>query len=217
MLKQLLFIIGLLTSSVANAELAAPLPAQTEVNTQQADSNTVIHDELRAILTGIENAINTEKYVDLKTFFSKDLRVTTVSQEIINTHAGIDAFFNEKFGKGGYLKTLKIKLNPDELTHLYDDANNPTWGLVYGAGTENYQLSDGRFLPLKTRWTATLKKESDGKWRILALHIGTNFFDNPIYNEMKQKLTYMAIVALILGLILGPIIMRLAGYRKVKT
>ena len=63
------------------------------------------------------------------------------------------------------------------------------------------------FFPMKTRWTATVIKDTDGKWRILALHIGTNFLDNPLLTEVEDAVkSYMirgAIGGVVVGLILG--------------
>ena len=100
------------------------------------------------------------------------------------------------------------------LTELYGDPANPTWGLVYGGGVENYQLSDGRFLPMKTRWTATVVKEADGKWRILALHIGANFYDNPIFAAVKDSTKHYAAGGLVAGLLLGGLGMLLLHRKK---
>ena len=188
MLKKLL-LVCLLVSSTSFATTEEP--------------NHGIHEELRGLLQGIETAINAEKYGDLKQYFDEKLKVTTINQNLISTPDGIDAYFKEWFGKGGYLKKLDIKLNPDALTDLYGDPANPSWGLVYGSGTENYQLVDGRNLAMKTRWTSTVFKEADGKWRILALHIGTNFYDNPIFAAVKDSTKYYAVGGLVLGLLLG--------------
>lgn len=193
MLKQCLLIVFLLINSSVYAADDVP--------------NQAIHAELRSLLQGIETAVNSEKYGDLKAYFDEQFHVTTINQNVITTPEGIDAYFKEWFGKGGYLKKLDLKLNADALTHLYGDPANPSWGLVYGGGVENYQLTDGRFLPMKTRWTATVIKESDGKWRILALHIGANFYDNPIFNAVKDATKYYAAGGLVVGLILGAILM----------
>ena len=178
------------------------------------EPNLAIHQELRGLLQGIEKAINAEKYGDLKQYFDESLKVTTINQNVITTPDGIDAYFKEWFGQGGYLKKLEIKLTPDALTELYGDPANPTWGLVYGGGVENYQLSDGRFLPMKTRWTATVVKEADGKWRILALHIGANFYDNPIFAAVKDSTKYYAAGGLVAGLLLGGLGMLLLRRKK---
>lgn len=189
MLKRLLILVLLLIGGTAYA-------AEDSINSE-------IHQDLRALLTGVETAVNSEKYADLKPFFDEKLRVTTINQQVISTPDGIDAYFKDWFGKGGYLKKLDIKLTPDALTQLYGDPANPSWGLVYGAGTENYQLVDGRNLAMKTRWTATVVKEPDGKWRILALHIGANFYDNPIFAAVKSSTKYYAAGGLTVGLLLG--------------
>lgn len=181
------------------------------------EPNHAVHQELRGLLQGIETAINTEKYGDLKQYFDEKLHVTTINQNVVTTPDGIDAYFKEWFGPGGYLKKLEIKLNPDALTQLYSDHENPSWGLVYGGGVENYQLTDGRFLPMKTRWTATVIKEPDGKWRILALHIGANFYSNPIFDAVKDSTKYYAAGGLALGLLLGSLVMFFLRRKKAKN
>lgn len=197
MLKRFLVVVLLLAANSVYAEDAqaitvpAPLSADGKQIVAMEPQTEAIHEELRALLQSIETAINSEKYGDLKPYFSQKLRVTTINQNVINTPDGIDAYFKEWFGEGGYLKKLDIKLEADALTELY------------GAGVENYQLTDGRFLPMKTRWTATVVKEADGKWRILALHIGANFYDNPIFDAVKDSTKYYAVGGLVAGLLLG--------------
>jgi hypothetical protein len=114
------------------------------------------------------------------------------------------------------LVKLNIKLNADALTELYGEPDNPNWGLVYGSGIENYQLTDGRKLDMKTRWTATVVKEADGKWRILALHIGANFYDNPIFAAVKESTKYYAAGGLAIGLMLGALGMGFLRRKSIK-
>ena len=170
------------------------------VSAVSAEENSNIHNELRALLKGIETAVNTEKYGNLKQYFHKNLRVTTVNQNTIESYEGIEKYFDEWFGEGGYLVSLKMTLTPDALTELYA---NKTMGIVRGSGIEKYKLTDGRDLELKTRWTATVIKNSDSKWRILSLHLGTNFYDNAIYNEMSEQLKKWGIIGSIFALLFG--------------
>ena len=79
--KQLLLILFLLAVGSANAELVAPSTAS--VDASQTESNAAIHAELRDLLLGIETAINTEKYGDLKQYFDAKLHVTTINQNLI--------------------------------------------------------------------------------------------------------------------------------------
>ena len=170
------------------------------VSAVSAEENSNIHNELRALLKGIETAVNTEKYGNLKQYFHKNLRVTTVNQNTIESYEGIEKYFDEWFGEGGYLVSLEMTLTPDALTELYA---NKTMGIVRGSGIEKYKLTDGRDLELKTRWTATVIKDSDSKWRILSLHLGTNFYDNAIYNEMSEQLKKWGIIGSIFALLFG--------------
>ena len=168
---------------------------------EEADHST--HEELRNLLHGIEQAINSEKYDDLAPYFHNKAIITTINQEVLSSPAEIHPYFTKWFGPGGYLKKLEMSLSPDVLTEFYADKN---LGVVRGSGNESYVLSDGRFFPMKTRWTATVIKDTDGKWRILALHIGTNFLDNPILSKAEESLIYAAGGGMAGGVILGGIV-----------
>jgi ketosteroid isomerase-like protein len=167
------------------------------------EPDQAIHDELRGLLTGIEEAINTQRYADLPQYFTEHARLTPITQEVLSSRADIEPYFNKWFGPGGYLKSLRMKLNADAITELYADN---TVGIVRGSGDEDYVLSDTRTFPMKTRWTATVIKDTDGKWRILSLHIGTNFLDNPILSVAEASAKYMAAGGVIAGLLLGLLI-----------
>jgi ketosteroid isomerase-like protein len=168
------------------------------------EQDQVIHEELRGVLNGIEEAVNAEEYGELAQYFHENLLITTINQEVISTRSEIEPYFDRWFGPGGYLKTLRMSLVADDLTEFYADKNI---GIVRGSGDEDYVLSDTRFFPMKTRWTATVIKDTDGKWRILTLHIGTNFLDNPILTVAENSAKYFgaggAGAGLLLGLLIG--------------
>lgn len=162
-----------------------------------------IHEELRGVLGGIQNAVNTQHYEQLAQYFDKNMKVTTSNQEVLSSHEDITKFFNFWFGPGGFLKKVEMKLDADALTEFYA---NKTIGIVRGSGVENCYLSDSRFFPMKTRWTATVIKDDDGKWRILTLHIGINFLDNPVLNVAKESANYFGIIGAVAGLLIGLLI-----------
>jgi len=176
---------------------------------QEADQ--AIHEELRAVLTGIEKAVNSEEYGSLAQYFHENLTITTINQEVISTRAEIEPYFDKWFGPGGYLKKLRMSLEADELTEFYADK---TFGIVRGSGEEDYVLSDSRSFPMKTRWTATVIKDTDGSWRILTLHIGTDFLNNPILSVAEESTKYVGIVGGAGGLVVGAMIMFLLGRRQ---
>lgn len=133
-----------------------------------------IHEELRAVLATMQNAINAGKFDDMLPVISPDVRATPITQEVISKRDEVSGYFKRWFGPGGFLKSLQMTLTADALTELSADK---TWGLVRGSGQERYTLADGRLYDMKTRWTAVVQKEADGKWRLRGIHIGTDFLD----------------------------------------
>ncbi len=174
--------------------LALPLFA---TDSSVGESDHEIHQELRGVLTTVEHAINTGTFDAMLPVISSDIRATTITQEMMSTRPEVSAYFKKWFGKGGFLKKLDMHFNADTLTELSPDK---TWGIVRGSGIENYTLSDGRFYPMKTRWTAVLRKEADGHWRLRAIHIGTNFLDNPILDDAKRAVVRYSIIGALIGL-----------------
>jgi ketosteroid isomerase-like protein len=170
-----------------------------------------IHEELRAVLATMQNAINNGKFDDMLPVVSEEIRATPITQEVISKREEVPAYFKRWFGPGGFLKSLNMTLTADALTELSDDK---TWGLVRGSGLEHYTLADGRIYDMKTRWTAVLQKEADGKWRLRGTHIGTDFLDNPILDDAKNKLWKLGLAGGGGGLLVGAILGFFVGRRK---
>ena len=170
-----------------------------------------IHEELRGILSTLQQSINDAKFDAMLPVISDRVMATTITQEIMSNRKEVSAYFSRWFGPGGYLKKLDMALNADALTELSPDKS---WGLVRGSGTEGYTLSDGRRYDMKTRWTAVVAKEPDGKWRLRAIHIGTNFLDNPILSEAERALWKVGIGAGLGGLLLGALAAFVLARRK---
>ena len=170
-----------------------------------------IHDELRGLLHGIEQAVNEERYGDLAPYFHQDMRVTTINQEVLASPGEIAPYFQRWFGPGGFLKKVDMTLTADALTRLDPEKR---YGMVTGSGLEKYMLTDGRSFDMKTRWTATLARSEDGKWRILALHIGTDFLDNPVLAAVEKSLVYFAAGGMAAGLVIGLLVMAFLRRRK---
>ena len=170
-----------------------------------------IHEELRAVLSTVQTAINEAKFDDMLPVISEQVRATTINQEVISIRGEVASYFNRWFGPGGYLKKLHMTLHPDALTELSADKS---WGLVRGSGVEQYTLADGRVFDMLTRWTAVMQKESDGKWRLSSIHIGTNFLDNPILTAAKSAARNVGIGAGAGGILAGGILGFFIGRRK---
>ena len=174
-------------------------------------TDDAIHDELRGLLSGIEAAVNEERYGDLARFFDDNARITTISQEFLASPGAIEPYFDHWFGEGGFIRKLDMKLKADALTEFYADK---TMGVVRGSGSEFYELADGRTYPMETRWTATVIKDADGKWRILTLHIGTNFLDNAVLSSAVATAKNYVLTAAGIGAAIGLILGLLLGRRR---
>ena len=159
-----------------------------------------IHQELRAILATVQSAINSGNYDAMLPVVSKDIRATPINQEVLSSPQDVSAYFKRWFGPGGFLKKLDMNFEADALAELSVDK---TWALSRGSGIERYTLADGRKYDLKTRWTATMAKETDGKWRLRAIHIGTDFLDNAILAEAKAAVWKVGWGAALGGLVVG--------------
>lgn len=184
--------------------LSANLSSATE-------PDQAVHEALRGLLQGIEKAITEERYADLAPFFSEGMQVTTINQEVLTKREDIAPYFQRWFGSGGFLKKLDIKLTADDLTRFDPDKK---YGTVIGSGLEKYILSDGRSFDMKTRWTATVIYDPDGQWRILTLHIGTDFLDNPILAKAESSLMLFAVGGAAGGLVIGLLLMAFLKRRK---
>ena len=169
------------------------------------EADHAIHEELRAVLSTIQTAINDAKFDDMLPVISEDIRATTINQEVISNRSELSTYFYRWFGPGGYLKKLHMTLRPDALTEL---ATDKSWGLVRGSGVETYTLSDGRVFDMQTRWTAVMQKDADSKWRLRSIHIGTNFLDNPILTAAKNAAVKVGLLCAGGGLLVGA----LSGY-----
>ena len=173
-----------------------------------------IHEELRGVLRTVESAINSGEFDKMLPVLSEQVRVTPVTQEFIPNKSEVIPYFTKWFGKDGYLAKLEMNLNADQLTEL---AADKSWGIVTGDGIEKYLLSDGRPYELHTRWTATMIKEADERWRLRAIHMGTNFLDNPILAGAERAVISITVAGAGGGLLVGLFFGWLFGRRKKKA
>lgn len=167
------------------------------------------HEELRALLKGVVAAMNSQKYEDLMPYFHEHLRVTTINQDVITRPEGLEPYFRDWIGPGKYVRDLKMQMEADDRTEFYGEGES-RFGVVRGSGVEDYNLTDGRRLDMRTRWTATVMKDK-GRWRILALHIGANFYRNPIVEEIQNKVKSYSVAAGLGGLLAGLVLGLLLG------
>lgn len=163
-----------------------------------------VHEALRALFRDAQVAVNEGRIDDLGPLVTPDFEATSLTQEVITGHDGVKRYFGEWFGPDKYMKSMRYELEADALTDLSPDKS---WGLVRGGGKEHYEANEGVDFDFRTRWTAVVERGDDGKWRIRAIHFGTNQLDNPVLTRVKDTLVRYGVigagVALALGALLG--------------
>jgi hypothetical protein len=98
------------------------------------------------------------------------------------------------------MRSMKMQLDADKLTEL---ASDKSWGLVRGKGLEHYEAKDGDQFDFVTRWTAVMVRSDDNKWRLRAIHFGTNHLDNPVLTKVRRTLVRDGVIAASLALVVG--------------
>jgi hypothetical protein len=190
-MKRLLFVIAMMCL------LPAPV-----ARAQEPDH--AVHEELRAILRVVERAMNTGEYDAMLPVLDERIWATSLTQEVMASRADVSKYFRTWFGPEGYMKRMTMKLDADALTELSPDRS---WGLVRGSANEVYEAKEGYVFDFRTRWTAVVTRGADDRWRLRAIHFGTNNLDNPVLTRVRTTLTRYGVagaaVALVAGLLAG--------------
>jgi len=159
-----------------------------------------IHEELRGVLREVVSAMNSGQYDKMLPYLTEDVEATSVTQEVMSNRAEVSKYFQEWFGPTGYMRKMEMSLDADKLTELSPDKS---WGLVRGKALEHYEAKDGDLFDFVTRWTAVMVRSDDGKWRLRAIHFGTNHLDNPVLTKVRRTLVHYGIIGAIGSLIVG--------------
>jgi len=176
----------------------AALCIMPQARAEEADH--AIHEELRGLLREVVTAMNTGQYDRMLPYLSENVEATSVTQEVMSSRADVSRYFQEWFGPTGYMRKMEMRLDADALTELSPDK---TWGLVRGKALERYEAKDGDLFDFVTRWTAVMVKDADGKWRLRAIHFGTNHLDNPVLTKVQRTLIRDGIIGAIVALLAG--------------
>ena len=128
-----------------------------------------------------------------------------IDQELLTSERDFEQYYQRMLlDEGALIADVRIDPVADTLTQFYEGR----FGVVRGGNTEVYDLNNGRSFTLESRWTATLI-EQDGDWKIVALHTGVNFADNPVLDFARRFGWILGGSGLVLGLVLGVLLGRI--------
>lgn len=195
MLKRIV-IVGLLclVTSVSNAQ----------------DDYAESRQELLAILSEIEAAINAKDIEPIKPYLLPDTVVTFVDAKVVVGTEGIVEYFERMLGSGeSVLSDMTSKATVDAPAKFYSE----NIAVAHGHTIDSFTFRTGKTIDLRSEWTTTVLKDS-GSWKIASLHFSNNLFDNPLLNASKKTLWIGVIAGFLAGVIIMWIGRRLLARRS---
>ena len=181
---------------------SAAVPAGTEAD----------HIALRQLKANAVRAINAQDFARARQLTHEPFLATVVTQDSFNDFDALVAFYKSLYSGSRpdqpQMKKVSIAADADELSQIYTG----TFAVTRGETREHYELADGRAFDLKGRWTGVSIKDGN-EWKMLAVHTGTNFLDNPVLEQYEKAVVWVAGGALGAGLLIGFLFGRLLRRR----
>lgn len=180
--------------------VALLLVAAVSVASAQGDERAADHDALRKVKADLEQAVSKRDFEAAKDLFHQPFMVTVITQDSFTDLGTLKSYFDSLFTRDFLrMKNVSIKAEADDLSSIYTG----TFAMTRGSTMERYELADGRAFDMKGRWTAVSIKEPDGSWKVLGIHTGTNFLDNPVLNAIERSVLWFSVGGAGLGLLVG--------------
>lgn len=157
------------------------------------------HDALRALKDQAIAAVNSRDYNAVQTLLHDPFMATVITQDSFTDFDAMKAYFEGLFTRKLLrIKDVQFSAEADDYSTVYTG----TFALTKGTDVEHYEMADGRAFDMNGRWTAISIKDGDD-WKIAAIHMGTNFLDNPVLNAIEKSVLWTGIGGVAVGLIAG--------------
>lgn len=176
--------------------LSLMLSAPTFADTLETQAD---HDALRKLKAEATAAVNNRDYAAMQRLLHQPFTATLITQDNFTDFGKLKDYFESLYTRDTLrMKKVSIAADADELSQIYQG----TFALTKGSTKEHYELTDGRSFDMNGRWTAVSLKEK-GEWKLLAVHTGTNFLDNPVLNAIEKSVMWFGVGGAMFGLIVG--------------
>jgi ketosteroid isomerase-like protein len=174
--------------------------AQAQVNSPSMDPQS--EQAITRLREGLVDSFNQGDIDRLLTFLDTNAVVTWQNGEVCEGAAAVKAYY-ERMMKGDHPVVSKVTADPKVLGRLFQG----DWAVSWGNLNDQFVLTDGRVLPLNSRFTATIARRGD-RWLVTAFHVSVNAFDNPVMALAVKKVSlFSGIIGLVAGLIGGVLAM----------
>lgn len=163
------------------------------------DATAADHQALRKLKSDVVAAVNKRDYPAMQQFMHRPFMATLITQDHFEDTDKLKDYFETLFTRPTLrMSKVSIEADADALSQIYEG----TFALNKGTTKEHYELADGRAFDIDGRWTAVSRKEN-GEWKLLAVHTGTNFLDNPVLNAIEKSVLWFAAGGVLAGLVVG--------------
>lgn len=191
----------LLSGFQANAMTVPPLdPAGGRIEDRQ---------QLRVLLEAMEAGINKLDIEALLKLAQPEVVITWQNAEVSRGHEQVRAYYSRMMkGAAPIVRRVSTAATLGGAAVFYGDT-----AVAYGTMVDRYDLTEGLNFSLNANWSTTVVK-TDGQWKVASLHFSTNLFDNSLLNSTKRFAWFAAGGALLAGMALTWLLMRL---RRGKT
>jgi len=165
-----------------------------------ADSRADDRKELIKVFREIEASINAQDVDRMVQQMAPDATVTWLNGEVSRGHAEIKAYY-ERMVKGEK-RILDRYTTAAKVAAPARFFGNGEVAVADGTTEDEFfPVARGPFR-LSSKWTSTSAK-LDGQWKVVGLHLSSNVFTNPLLDEAKAAIWYVATGCLAGGFMLG--------------
>lgn len=161
------------------------------------DDRAADRQALLLILKDVETGIN-DANVDLMARHIDDKAVVTwLNAEVSNGPDEVRAYFRRMVGDAPGTILSKYSTHPQIAgpATFYGD-----FAVAHGTTADEFTPHHRSVFRFDTRWTASLRK-SDGQWKIVALNLSTNTFNNVLTAELERTALYTGLGGLAAGVV----------------
>ena len=163
-------------------------------NIYAADDRSEDRQQLRAIMTEVEKALNDQDFNIALKYMHQNVLVTYYNAEVTSGHdAALDFYSRMITSSNAIVKEYSSKAEVDAPATFYGNT-----AIAYGKSIEKYKLAGGLEFDLLGRWTATILKENN-QWKIIALHFSTNLFENALLDNANQMKWIVGAIMFVVG------------------
>ena len=171
---------------------------------QQPDPHADDRAKLRAMLAEFEAAINAQSIDRMVAEMADDVTVIWLNAEVSRGKDEVRAYYGRMVGHDkAILSKYLTKAKIGAPAKFYGDV-----AIADGStADEFYPIARGPFR-LDSRWSTTVVKNA-GEWKIEALHLSANVFNNPLLDEIKADIVKAGVGGAVGGLVVGLLAMYL--------